>query len=427
MTPGIFFSKFSNIQTSKLLRFGVLMSGFGVVGGVLGYVFQVLMGRLLSSRDFALFGAIMGASMFAMAPMGALMMLVSKKVATLVALKSQDRLRSVYQQTCLFLFRASLALLFFIFLGYQELQLFFKIDGPWPLVFVISVVLLAGMQTVNNAFFQGQEKFNHLGLFGLMGISLKIALCVLLLSLGFELYGVLSGVLISTALVWFFGVLSIRRSFVGSKQYKDKFFDHGDQFKIMLPTLVANIAFVAMTQLDIVLVNYYFEPSLAAEYTAASVLGKAVLYLPWGLVMALFPMVTQQHATSRSSSHLLVQAASATLLLCSAAAVFYWLLGPFIVNLFYGNRFVLAGDLLGMYGFAILPMALVMVAEHFLIAKGRVLFAWLFFLIAPVQLLAIHLYHPDLESVIAMIAAGGSLLCLTGYCILLGEYFRDRS
>jgi hypothetical protein len=71
-------------------------------------------------------------------------------------------------------------------------------------------------------------------------------------------------------------------------------------------------------------------------------------------------------------------------------------------------------------------MALVMVAEHFLIAKGRVLFAWIFLFIAPLQLLAIHFFHQDIESIIYIIAVGGVLMCIIGYGILLSDYLRNR-
>jgi O-antigen/teichoic acid export membrane protein len=71
--------------------------------------------------------------------------------------------------------------------------------------------------------------------------------------------------------------------------------------------------------------------------------------------------------------------------------VSYWLFGEWLIDRLYGRAYAGASVLLRWYGFAILPMALVMVAEYFLIAKGRVLFAWVFLGMAPLQVLAIHL------------------------------------
>jgi hypothetical protein len=71
-------------------------------------------------------------------------------------------------------------------------------------------------------------------------------------------------------------------------------------------------------------------------------------------------------------------------------------------------------------------MAMVMVAEHFLIAQGRVVFAWLFVLIAPLQVAAIHAWHPDLQAVIGIMGLCGTVLAVAGGGILLWESRRNR-
>ena len=81
------------LKASRLLRSGLWMSLAGVVGGGLGYVFQVLMGRLLSPADFALFSAVMALGMFAASPLSALTMLVARQVASLVSFGYKGQLR----------------------------------------------------------------------------------------------------------------------------------------------------------------------------------------------------------------------------------------------------------------------------------------------------------------------------------------------
>ena len=134
--------------------------------------------------------------------------------------------------------------------------------------------------------------------------------------------------------------------------------------------------------------------------------------------MALFPMVAENHARDRSSSHLLLQAVGLTAAMCGAGAAFYLLFGDWIIVLLYGESFAAAGPVLRYFGLAILPMALVMVAEYFLIAKGRVLFAYLFMVTAPLQMLAFWLWHDSLLTVVAIVAISGSVLALVGYGLL---------
>jgi O-antigen/teichoic acid export membrane protein len=416
-------SSMHTLRCNKLLQAGFWLSGAGVVGGVLGYVFQVLMGRLLSPAEFALFSAIMALTVFFMSPLGALNMLVSRRVSILRALAQHHAMRHLYLRTHQALALSGLCFLALMAIALPHIQNYLKAPDTLP-IWIFSMVILFGAMTIlNNAFFQGQQQFTWLGASGVVGVSIKIIFSVILISLGWGISGAVLGVLLSIILMWLLGTAYTLKKLpshgTAGPQAVEPF-----PISIVVPVLIANVAFAIMTQLDMVLVNHYFDAEQAGMYAAASVLGKAVLYLPGGLVMVMFPMVAEQHANDKGSAHLLMQAAGATLLVCGAAALFYGLLGPWLVQVFYGQQYAAAGKLLGLYGWAILPMAMVMVAEHFLIAKGRILFAWLFLAVAPLQLLIIHLWHPNLESVILVLGAGGIVMVVIGYSMLLRDYLR---
>jgi O-antigen/teichoic acid export membrane protein len=290
-------------------------------------------------------------------------------------------------------------------------------------IWILSMLLVASaFLALNNAFLQGSQHMGWLGGLLVVGALGKIFFGVALVSLGYGATGAMLGVLCATAATWLAGLALMRPSLPKGHPSGA---ETGGSFPVaaIVPVLIASVAFTGMTQLDMVLVNHYFDADQAGQYAAASVLGKAVLYLPGGLVIALYPMVAGRYASRQGSAHLLVQSALAVLIVCGSAAAVYWLLGPWLVGLFYGAAYAPAGELLALYGWAVLPMALVMVAEHFLIAQGRVLFAWLFLAVAPLQLLVIHLWHPDLRSVILVIGAGGAVMALVGYGMLLREYF----
>jgi O-antigen/teichoic acid export membrane protein len=173
-------------------------------------------------------------------------------------------------------------------------------------------------------------------------------------------------------------------------------------------------------------VNWYFPSPEAGAYAAASVFGKAILYLLGGIVLALFPMVAKNQNDNISSTHLIRNAVLTTLLMCGAVAIIYWLTGNWLISIFYGDRYIGSGELLRWYGLAILPMALVMVAEHFLIAQGRTLFCWLFLLILPFQFAATWLWHAELWMVLVNIGTSGATLAFLGYFMLLQEWLRTH-
>ncbi len=412
---------------SPLLQAGLLLTATNGLVGLLGYVYQVLMGRLLAPGDFALFSALLALVMVVGAPLNAMVMLVARRVAALNAVDRGQSVARLYWKTHAWL--AGAALLFF---GGLEACM------PWALESVKSTdavaiwlfggsVLLGALGLINSGFLQGLERFRWLGGMGVAGAVSKIAISVGLVVLcGGGARGALGGVLLSAFVVWLAGAWGLRRDifpFRGTEPEEDERM----HLRGVSSVVVASVAFAAMTQLDMVLVNRYFDSGLAAQYAAASVLGKAVLYLPGGLVLALLPIVAARKARKQSSGSMLGQALLITFLLCGAAAVCYAVGGRWLVGLLYGERYPEAGGLLASYGFAILPMALVMVAEHFLIAQGRVVFAWLFVLIAPMQVAAIHFWHPNLQAVIGIIGLCGTVLAVTGCGILLWESRRNRS
>ena len=86
----------------------------------------------------------------------------------------------------------------------------------------------------------------------------------------------------------------------------------------------------------------------------------------------------------------------------------------------------MAAPLLKYFGFAMIPMGLILVAEHFLIAMGRVLFAYLFIIIAPFQLIAIYYFHESLINIIFIMSISGIILAIVGYS-LLWRTFRNEN
>jgi O-antigen/teichoic acid export membrane protein len=278
------------------------------------------------------------------------------------------------------------------------------------------LLFLNFLPIINNAFLQGLQRFAWLSTSSAVAILFKIVLAATLVWWGYGLAGALGGIILTAVATWLITYGAIRRPL---RQGRDQpYRSEHLSFKGALPVLAANAAFAAMTQLDMVVVNHYFSAHDAGLYAAASVLGKAVLYLPGGIAMALFPMVAENNARDESSAHLLLQAVGLTALLCTVGALAYFVLGEWIIVLFYGEGYRGAGPILRYFGFAILPMALVLVAEHFLIAKGRVLFAYLFVVIAPLQLTAIYLWHPTLQAVLVVMGVSGLLLSLIGYGLL---------
>jgi O-antigen/teichoic acid export membrane protein len=147
-------------------------------------------------------------------------------------------------------------------------------------------------------------------------------------------------------------------------------------------------------------------------------MGKAILYLPGGIVLALFPMVAKNHSNNIESLHLVGQAALATIVMAALVAAGYWFFSDRLMHFFYGEKYLDGGFLLRWYGIAIFPMALLMVAEHFLIAQGKTTFCWAYLFVLPSQFLVLTFWHQELWMVLLNIGVGGVVMTAVAYGIL---------
>ena len=400
----------------KLARASSWLFVGGVAGGILGYLFQIIMGRMLSVSEYGIFSALMAMIVVIRAPMTTLSMIISRRVSTYRSEQDNGKLGYLFYWINRKLLLIAVVLIVLVVFNIKPLQNFLLIEKSAHLYLLLIILLIAFPQAVNNAYLQGLQYFKWLSVVGVLATLLKIIIAVILIYFGLGVAGALGGVIFSTFIILILTYVVLRPSL--SKNNASISNTTHLLFKSAMPVLLANVAFAVMTQIDMVLVKYYFSEQEVGIYAAASILGKAVMYLPGGIAMALFPIVAENHASGKSSAHLMFQAVGVTALLSLTGALFYYFFADSIIVLLYGTDYKEAANVLKYFGFAILPMALVMVAEHFLIAMGRVLFAYLFMVVAPLQLIAIYYYHDTLLDIVAVLSISGIILVVSGYGLL---------
>lgn len=415
-------NRLDELLFGKLAQVGLGLFAANIFGGLLGYAYQIVMGRMFSTADYALFAAITGLFAFLSAPLGTLTMVLVRRVSEYRAESNDDITSLLHRAATLWTLVIGSIFVVAYTSAVPWLKTYLGASDSLPVYLLGVLILVHSLLVISLSFLQGMQKFAWLSASNTASVIIKIVSCIFLVWLGLGVSGAIGGIIISSMLSWFLVEWVLRKFLQAPISQSTK--PSRLSLRQVLPVLLANVAFTAMTQLDVVLVNHYFAAHDAGLYAAASVLGKAVMYLPGGIVLALLPMVAENHAKNEGSIHLFKQAFGLTFLLCGIGSVAYWILGDWIVRTLYGENYAAAGEVLRYFGFAIMPMALVMVGEYFLIAKGRVLFAYLFVVVAPLQVLAIHYFHESLFQVIAIISLSGVCLAGVGYGLL---WFGGRS
>ena len=419
---------FPSKNLSLFVRGGFLLTISNVLVGIFGYLFQIAVGRLLTPEEFALFSSIIALYMLLGSPLNFVNMLVVKKIAVLRALNELNDLGKLYSHIQKYLFLFSIIFIVIAFEAHDAMGIYIKNVAKSEVILLGLLFSINLFFTINNSFMQGLQFFGRQSATHILFAVGKLIFGLAFILAGLGVFGGLLGVTVATAcsvfLGWFFLKSGLKEGqvepFLGGMRAKG--LDSGS-----LSILVMSIAFALLTQFDMILVNWLYTPEQAGMYAAASVLGKAVLYIPSGLVIALFPMVVEGAVGQKSTLHILRLALTTTFLICGTLSIIYFIFGDMLITLVYGQAYMGAGDLLRWYGIAMLPLALIIVLEHYLIAHGRALFSWIFLMISPLQAMAVYFWHDQLMNVVISIACCGIILLIIGMYLVGKDLFVSKN
>jgi len=374
------------------------------------------MGRMLGVADYGLFIAMVALLAIVSVPISTVAMLVSRRASEYRAKHQPEKMAAMFWWVNRRVLWGALIMALLVLPFSTYLKDYVHLESLAPILTLLLVAVAMLFLPLNVAYLQAQQNFLWIA-FANVGIhAFKILFCVALVLAGYKLLGALMGVLFASIALWVLTYFPLRPAveIAIEDRHPETYFS----LISALPVLVANLAFAVMTQLDLLLVNHYFDSQHAGVYAAAAILGKAVMYLPGAIIIAMFPMVAENESHSRSSAHLFINAIVLTVGFSGLGALIYFLFAEEIISLLYGQKYEGAAELLKYYGFAMLPMSIIMVAEHFLIAKGRVIFGYVMMLGIPFVLYGAQSYHEHLVDMVYILAAGGSGLALIGFGVI---------
>jgi len=382
------------------------------------------MGRMLGVADYGLFIAMVALLAIVSVPISTVAMLASRRASEYRAKQQPERMAVMFWWVNGRVLWSALTMILLVLPFLSYLKDYAHLGSLAPILVLLLVAVAMLFLPLNIAFLQAQQNFLWIA-FANVGIhGFKIFFCVAFVFAGFKLLGALTGVLLASMALWLMTYIPLRPEVsipINNRQPESYF-----SLISAMPVLVANLAFAVMTQLDLLLVNHYFDSQHAGVYAAAAILGKAVMYLPGAIIIAMFPMVAENESHSRSSAHLFINAIVLTVGFSGLGALLYFLFAEEIISLLYGQKYEGAAEVLKYYGFAMLPMSIIMVAEHFLIAKGRVIFGYVMMLGIPFVLYAAHTYNASLIDMVNILAIAGWGVVVAGFGVIGVQSWNGR-
>ena len=407
------------VRDDDLVRHGLLMVAFSVSANFFNYLYQLSMGILLSVEQYGI--------LFSFTSILTMLLVFSQAIMLTIAaftsrLKAEYRLGGVN-----FLWRLALKRSLLISLGVFALLVagspllcsFLNIRNLVYSVVLFSAVLPIVVLYVNWGTMQGLQRFVPLGCTQMLAAFLKAGLGALLVYLGLGIYGGLTAIPVSFALVFLVTFFLLRNlSSAGNEQVAVS--GLGSYAGV---SLIAILSLTVLTNIDVVLAKHYFDAANAGNYAAISVLGKIAYYAPAGVGIAMFPKTSALFERRGGHLRLFLKAALLYMLIAGGVVLVYWLFPQLVTRFLFSNKYLGIAAYLFPYGLAMALLAFSLLLMNYLLSISQTKVAYSLLAVALLQVTLITRFHSSIAQLVNIMLICGTLSIVS----MLPFYLRQRS
>jgi O-antigen/teichoic acid export membrane protein len=193
-----------------------------------------------------------------------------------------------------------------------------------------------------------------------------------------------------------------------------------------MQVIVFFVGQVVLSNIDILLVKYFFAPTEAGLYAAVALVGRLLYFAAWSIVSAMFPVSASTSEPDQRPDHVLF---TPLLLVLGISVVYTAVMALFpqaIVGMLFGTGFQQAEPLLSLYATATGLYALSVVLMTYEMSRKIVNTGWLQLIFSGVMVVAIAVFHSSLREVVQVQLVIMSLLLIAVSIPFVRQFAQGR-
>ena len=402
-----------NLFSDDLLKHASVMFLVSIIAGACNYIYQLYMGRALGPEEYGVFGSLFAIFYIISVLTATIQTSVARFVSKFIGEGAKEKIHYFMQGLLKRMFFLGIVMfLFFVFIS-SWLSSFLKIDPVMPVIILGSIFLFSTLLPVNLGALQGLQKFIPLGFNTVLNFSSKLVFGIVLVVIGFGVNGALGAVVIGSAVALIASFIPLR-SFFSKVDSKNSDFKFSELYRYSLPTMIAMFCFAVPANVDVIIAKHFFAAHTAGLYTAASVLGKIILFIPGAIVVAMFPKVSKMYAEKRDTGHLLNLSLLYTGLVSGVMAVGYWFFPVLVVKIPYGSAYVEVAPVVQLYGVAMFFFSLTIVLMRYSLAIHDISYVYLFAFFTLLEIGLLTIFHASMMEMAGIILMVNAALLISG-------------
>lgn len=413
----------------ELRRGGLILLIMMMLANAFNYLFQVLMGRMLTIEEFGTMNALFSLFAIVSLPIGVVTTTTARYVATYSAQGETEKIVKFLKRLFLYIMFGAIGVLVFGVILAPLVSRYTNVNNT--LLCVLLAVTVAGgmfMPLVNGTV-QGTKRFFGLGILGCGSTGVKLVVGVILVLLGFRLYGVMSALIAANLAMTLVGLYMLR-GYIKQNVRMDAVELTLGKKDIAYYTMIAfavNLCIALLSNVDMVLVKRFFTDSQAGLYGTAALFGRLVLYIPSALVLAMFPIAAEAEVAGSGSRSVLTKAllyVGGLAVLCAAGLNLFTGLA---VKLLMGAKFLPAVPYVRMTALMAVPVGLMVTLANYCLAIKKMRMLAVSMAVGCIGCVAaIEIYHASIAGIIVTVSVTASVLFVFNLVYLLRTKKNDK-
>jgi|GEM_PF-1720994 len=322
---------------------GTVLVGFG------NYLFQVLMGRMLTPSEFGSLAALLSLSIILTVPNQAISLTTTQFVAKLYANKKLENLPRYARNLALKILPYGLVLSFLMLLLSKTIENFLNLPEICPIYILSLCFLFSFLSPLELGIYRGIQNFFQSAVAQFVSVVAKILMALLFVSIGLGVMGALWAYFISIIVLIIYVTINLKLyQGISRSEFKTR-----PAVKISSSawiTLLVSFCLVALYNLDVILVKHFLPATEAGFYAIISLAGKIIIFFTGSISNVMFPLAASNHESNKSNKRIILMSVSFIVLVSLAIILLYAVVPEFIVSLLFGQKYLEISTLLWLGG-----------------------------------------------------------------------------
>lgn len=375
------------------------------------FLMFVILGRIVTVRDYGEVLSLLSIVMILSVPAGLLQPVITRAAAELIASGNRSAVSRVARSlTWPFVLLAVLIIAISTISRYP-VAAYFHIERPSTIVWSGILLATSVLSPIQRAILQGAQQFGEYSLSQIIEATVKLIAVPVFAAAGLGVAGVLAGYIISLATAVAFNASVVRTRFGSARQ------------NVVIPwrqllrgarrTALAALTLTVLPLYDVIIVKHAFDPQNAGVYSAAAVVGRALLALVAFIPALIVPKVAVALARHEPTAQYLRGGLLATLGPIILALTLVVTAPGLVLGTMAGPAFSVGARLVLPLSLSGALLAIAGTISAYLTARKSFKFVVPLCTFAFLEIVTVAAWHPSLLTVARTVAIGHGVLLLS--------------